>query len=202
MAAEEICEKYLQGLGSADLKEKNSKDVLRTSVARINSWIEKDYIHIRNLDDDVVIYISELTKKYGELNELPMKYLCNTCKDITQACLTVDKVSNDPELDASSPISFTQSIKLSRNSGVAVFDQPCLLPHDSSPFPTSSYDHKSFDEKGKDSSSVAAMRISRKKNSVLEVGSKPFELVTVGTALFDPSQERIVNVAYPQRGRR
>ena len=73
MAAEEICEKYLQGLGSADLKEKNSKDVLRTSVARINSWIEKDYIHIRNLDDDVVIYISELTKKYGELNELPMK---------------------------------------------------------------------------------------------------------------------------------
>ena len=45
-----------------------------------------------------------------------------------------------------------------------------------------------------------AMRLSRKKDSVLKLGSKPFELVTVGTALFDPSQEKIVNVAYPQRG--
>ena len=39
-----------------------------------------------------------------------------------------------------------------------------------------------------------ALRVSRKS------GSDSFELVTVGTTIFDPNQERIVNVAYPQRG--
>ncbi|KAL3781363.1 hypothetical protein HJC23_013447 [Cyclotella cryptica] len=45
-----------------------------------------------------------------------------------------------------------------------------------------------------------AMRVARKLKSSLELGSKAFKLVTVGTALFDPSQEKIVNVAHPQRG--
>jgi hypothetical protein len=53
---------------------------------------------------------------------------------------------------------------------------------------------------GRESGEFRAMRVSRKPDSSFEPGSKPFELVTVGTALFDPSQERIVNVAYPQRG--
>lgn len=52
----------------------------------------------------------------------------------------------------------------------------------------------------KASGEFRAMRVSRKAGSSLEPGSKPFELVIVGTALFDPSQEKIVNVAYPQRG--
>ena len=39
-----------------------------------------------------------------------------------------------------------------------------------------------------------AMRVSEKS------GASGFELATVGTALFDPLHEKIVNVAYPQRG--
>jgi len=31
-------------------------------------------------------------------------------------------------------------------------------------------------------------------------GSHPFELVTVGTTIFDPNQESIIDVSYPQRG--
>ncbi|KAL7485282.1 hypothetical protein ACHAW6_010880 [Cyclotella cf. meneghiniana] len=45
-----------------------------------------------------------------------------------------------------------------------------------------------------------AMRVSKRLKSSLALGSKAFKLVTVGTALFDPSQEKILNVAYPQRG--
>jgi len=33
-----------------------------------------------------------------------------------------------------------------------------------------------------------------------KAGSDSFDLVTVGTTVFDPSQEKIVNVAYPRRG--
>eukprot|EP00984_Skeletonema_dohrnii_P022235 scaffold11347_cov147-Skeletonema_dohrnii-CCMP3373.AAC.4 len=33
-----------------------------------------------------------------------------------------------------------------------------------------------------------------------KAGSNSFDLVTVGTTVFDPSQEKIVNVAYPRRG--
>eukprot|EP00956_Cyclotella_meneghiniana_P020747 scaffold37054_cov72-Cyclotella_meneghiniana.AAC.2 len=51
----------------------------------------------------------------------------------------------------------------------------------------------------KDSGVFRAMRVARKSGSSLKPGSKPFELVTVGKALFDPSHEKIVNIAYPQR---
>jgi len=39
-----------------------------------------------------------------------------------------------------------------------------------------------------------ALRVAKKS------GADSFELIDVGTAIFDPSQERIVNVAYPRRG--
>ena len=45
-----------------------------------------------------------------------------------------------------------------------------------------------------------ALRVSRKFESDIKPGSNPFELTTVGTTIFDPSQETIVNVAYPRRG--
>ena len=49
-----------------------------------------------------------------------------------------------------------------------------------------------------------ALRVTRKAHdeqiSLLKPGSNPFELVTVGTTIFDPTQEKIVNVAYPRRG--
>ena len=51
----------------------------------------------------------------------------------------------------------------------------------------------------KDSGVLRAMRVARKSGSLLKPGSKPFDLVTVGRALFDPSHEKIVNIAYPQR---
>jgi len=51
----------------------------------------------------------------------------------------------------------------------------------------------------KSSGEFHALRVSRKN-----VGSgdqvQPFELSTVGTTIFDPKQEKIVNVAYPRRG--
>lgn len=47
---------------------------------------------------------------------------------------------------------------------------------------------------------LRALRVTRKAGSENSQGSDLFELVTVGTTIFDPSQETIVNVAYPQRG--
>ena len=46
----------------------------------------------------------------------------------------------------------------------------------------------------KTSGEFRAMRVAEKS------GASGFELATVGTALFDPLHEKIVNVAYPQRG--
>lgn len=45
----------------------------------------------------------------------------------------------------------------------------------------------------KESGEFLALRVSKKSGMELE-------LVTVGTTIFDPSQEKIVNVAYPRRG--
>mmetsp|Transcript_14717 Transcript_14717/g.31660 ORF Transcript_14717/g.31660 Transcript_14717/m.31660 type:complete len:1277 (-) Transcript_14717:127-3957(-) len=50
----------------------------------------------------------------------------------------------------------------------------------------------------KKSGEFHALRVSRKSGSKLS--PNPFELVTVGTTIFDPSQENIVNIAYPRRG--
>jgi len=51
----------------------------------------------------------------------------------------------------------------------------------------------------KSSGEFHALRVSRK-----DIGSddqaQPFELSTVGTTIFDPKQEQIVNIAYPRRG--
>ena len=52
----------------------------------------------------------------------------------------------------------------------------------------------------KNSGEFHALRVSRRAGSDLRPGSDPFELITVGITLFDPSQETIVNVAYPLRG--
>ncbi|KAL7444935.1 hypothetical protein ACHAXH_008253 [Discostella pseudostelligera] len=52
----------------------------------------------------------------------------------------------------------------------------------------------------KTSGKLRALRVSRKLGAELLPGSNPFELITVGTTIFDPSQEQIVNVAYPRRG--
>ena len=46
----------------------------------------------------------------------------------------------------------------------------------------------------KDTGEFRSQIVSRK------AGSDSFDLVTVGTTVFDPSQEKIVNVAYPRRG--
>ncbi|KAL7453767.1 hypothetical protein ACHAWC_005410, partial [Mediolabrus comicus] len=45
-----------------------------------------------------------------------------------------------------------------------------------------------------------AQTVSRKAGSDMEVGSDSFDLVTVGKTIFDPTQEKIINVAYPRRG--
>ena len=45
-----------------------------------------------------------------------------------------------------------------------------------------------------------AQTVGRKAGSDLEAGSDSFDLVTVGKTIFDPSQEKIINVAYPRRG--
>lgn len=45
-----------------------------------------------------------------------------------------------------------------------------------------------------------SLRLTRKVGSELQPGSNPFELITVGSTIFDPSQETIINVAYPSRG--
>ncbi|KAL7531389.1 hypothetical protein ACHAXR_004009 [Thalassiosira sp. AJA248-18] len=52
----------------------------------------------------------------------------------------------------------------------------------------------------KNSGEFVALRVSRKSDLDLQPGSNPFVLTTVGTTIFDPSQEKIVNVAYPRRG--
>lgn len=52
----------------------------------------------------------------------------------------------------------------------------------------------------KTSGKLRALRVSRKLGAELSPGSTPFELITVGTTIFDPSQEQIVDVAYPRRG--
>lgn len=50
------------------------------------------------------------------------------------------------------------------------------------------------------SGELRALRVSKKLSVELSTGSNPFELVTVGTTIFNPSLETIVNVAYPRRG--
>jgi hypothetical protein len=45
-----------------------------------------------------------------------------------------------------------------------------------------------------------ALRVTRRAGSELSSVSNPFELITVGSVIFDPTQEKIVNVAYPLRG--
>ena len=52
----------------------------------------------------------------------------------------------------------------------------------------------------KESGEFKSLRLTRKVGSELQPGSNPFELITVGSTIFDPSQETIVNVAYPSRG--
>lgn len=52
----------------------------------------------------------------------------------------------------------------------------------------------------KNSGEFHALRVVRRAGSELQHGLDPFELVTVGSTIFDPSQETIVNVAYPLRG--
>lgn len=42
--------------------------------------------------------------------------------------------------------------------------------------------------------------VSRKAGSDLELESNSFKLATIGATVFDPSEEKIVNIAYPQRG--
>eukprot|EP00571_Detonula_confervacea_P002477 CAMPEP_0172317202 /NCGR_PEP_ID=MMETSP1058-20130122/30890_1 /TAXON_ID=83371 /ORGANISM="Detonula confervacea, Strain CCMP 353" /LENGTH=1246 /DNA_ID=CAMNT_0013031711 /DNA_START=73 /DNA_END=3810 /DNA_ORIENTATION=+ len=49
----------------------------------------------------------------------------------------------------------------------------------------------------KESGEFHALRMSRGANGS---SSNPFELVSVGTTIFDPTEETIVNVAYPRRG--
>jgi hypothetical protein len=45
-----------------------------------------------------------------------------------------------------------------------------------------------------------ALRVTRRAGSELSPAFNPFELITIGSVIFDPTQERIVNVAYPLRG--
>jgi len=52
----------------------------------------------------------------------------------------------------------------------------------------------------KKSGEFHALQLSKKGGAELKPGSNPFELITVGTTIFDPSQEKIVNVVYPRRG--
>ncbi|KAL7471091.1 hypothetical protein ACHAXS_011390 [Conticribra weissflogii] len=49
----------------------------------------------------------------------------------------------------------------------------------------------------KQSGEFNALRVARK--TAID-GLHPFELVTVGTTIFDPTQESIINISYPQRG--
>jgi len=51
----------------------------------------------------------------------------------------------------------------------------------------------------KSSGEFHALRVSR-KNVGSSDQAQPFELSTVGTTIFNPKQEKIVNVAYPRRG--